>query len=100
MKTCTQAIATSGKIHRLDFDHRIMEGIEVAPSDPRYGPLSIITFDIKPTGNQVAYIKHIVTAANYPGIVEKKLIIGKVIYFNYDPAMTPGIWQNTLEYMR
>ena len=98
--TCTQPIATTGKIYRLKFDHQIMEGIEVAPADPRYGPLSLITFDVKPVGEQVAYIKHIATASNYPGIVEKKLIIGKVIYFNYDPSITPGIWQNTLEYLR
>jgi len=100
MPTCTQPIATTGKVHRMDFDHKIMEGIEVAPADPRYGPLSMITFDVKPTGSQVAYIKHIATASNFPAIVEKRLIIGKVVYFNYDPAMTPGIWQNTLEYLR
>ena len=98
--TCKQPIATIGKIYRLDFDSKIMEGIEVAPADPRYGPLSILTFDVKPTGQQVAYIKHIATASNYPAIVEQKLLIGKSIYFNYDPAMTPGIWQNTLEYLR
>jgi len=99
MPTCTQPIATTGKVHRMDFDHKIMEGIEVAPADPRYGPLSMITFDVKPTGSQVAYIKHIATASNFPAIVEKKFVIGKVVYFNYDPAMTPGIWQNTLEYL-
>jgi len=98
--TCKQPIATIGKIYRLDFDSKIMEGIEVAPADPRYGPLSILTFDVKPTGQQVAYIKHIATASNYPAIVEQKLLVGKSIYFNYDPAMTPGIWQNTLEYLR
>ncbi len=98
--TCKQPIATTGKIYRLDFDNKMMEGIEVAPADPRYGPLNILTFDVKPNGNQVAYIKHIATASNYPGIVEKNLLIGKSIYFNYDPAITPGIWQNTLEYLR
>ena len=98
--TCKEPIATQGKLHRIDFDHKIMEGIEVAPADPRYGPLSLITFKVKPTGSLVAQIKHVSTAANYPGIVEKKLLIGKVIYFNYDPATTPGIWQNTLEYLR
>ena len=98
--TCKEPIAVSGKIHRIDFDHKIMEGIEVAPADPRYGPLSLITFKVKPTGNLVAQIKHVTVASNFPGIVEKKLLIGKVIYFNYDPSVTPGIWQNTLEYLR
>ena len=100
MPTCKQPIAITGKISRLKFDHRIMEGIEVAPADPAYGPLSLITFDVKPTGDQIAYIKHIATAVNYPGILEKKLLVGKVLYFNYDPAITPGIWSNTLEYLR
>ncbi len=98
--TCTQPIATTGKIHRMDSDHAIMKGIEIAPADPRYDPLSMITFDVNPTGEQVAYIKHVATASNFPAIVEKKFLVGKVIYFNYDPAMTPGIWQNTLEYLR
>ena len=77
-----------------------MEGIEVAPADPRYPPLSMITFKVKPTGNLVAQSKREGIAENFPGIVEQRLLIGKVIYFNYDPAMTPGIWQNTLEYLR
>ncbi len=98
--SCKQPIATMARIHMIDFDHKIMEGIEVAPADPRYGPLSIITFNVRPTGNHIAQIKHIATASNYPGIVEKRLLIGKAIYFNYDPAITPGIWQNTLEYLR
>jgi len=98
--TCVQPIVLTGKVHRVDYDSKIMEGIEVAPADPAYGPLTILTFDVKATGNIVAYIKNIATAAYYPGIVEKRLLIGKVIYFNYDPAMTPGIWSNTLEYLR
>jgi hypothetical protein len=98
--TCVQPIVLTGKVHRVDYDSKIMEGIEVAPADPAYGPLTIITFDVKPTGNIIAYIKNIATASYYPGIVEKRLLIGKVIYFNYDPAMTPGIWSNTLEYLR
>ena len=92
-------IAITGRIYREDFDSRIMRE-EVAPADPRYPPLSIITFDVKPTGNQVAYIKNIVYPNYYPAIVEKRLILGKSIYFNYDPALTPTIWENTLEYIR
>ncbi len=98
--TCTQPIAVTGRIHRIDFDHKIMEGIEIAPASAAYPPLSMITFKIKPAGNLVAQIKREGIADNYPGIVENRLLIGKVIYFNYDPAMTPGIWQNTLEYLR
>ncbi|MAG22436.1 MAG: hypothetical protein CL943_04005 [Candidatus Diapherotrites archaeon] len=98
--TCKQPIHTVGRVYRNDFDHRIMQGIEVAPADPSYPPLTLFTFDVKPTGNQVAYIKNEVTQSYYPAIVEKRLIMGKSLYFNYDPALTPGIWQNTLEYLR
>jgi len=98
--TCTQPIVVTGKVYREDLDHKIMEGIEVAPASPSYGPLTMVTFNVKPTDNQVAFIKNIATPSYYPAIVEKRLIIGKSIYFNYDPAMTPGIWQNTLEYLR
>jgi len=97
--TCVQPIALTARIQRIDFDHPVMEGIEIAPSaiNP---PLSMYTFKVKPVGSLIGQIKREGIADNYPGIVEKKLLIGKVIYFNYDPAMTPGIWQNTLEYLR
>jgi len=98
--TCTQPIYTVGRVWREDFDHRVMQGIEVAPADPRYEPLSVTTFDVTPTGNQLAYFKNVQTPSYFPAIVEKKLIIGKSIYFNYNPAFTPGIWRNTLEYLR
>ncbi|MBN1941432.1 MAG: hypothetical protein JW772_04595 [Candidatus Diapherotrites archaeon] len=100
MPTCTMPIAITGRVHREDFDHKIMEGIEVAPAHPGYTPLSMITFDVKPTGNQVAYLKNEITPSYYPAIVEKRLIVGKCLYFNYDPALTPGVWENTLEYLR
>ena len=98
--SCTKPIHMVGRIFREDFDNEIMRGIEVAPADPRYPPIDLLTFDVKPTGKQVAYIKNAREPSYYPGIVEKRLIVGKSIYFNYDPAFTPGIWQNTLEYLR
>jgi len=100
VKTCKQPIVGPARIHRIDFDHKIMEGIEIAPADPSYGPLTVETFNVKATGHLIAQIKPIGDVKNFPGIVEKKLLVGKVLYFNYDPAMTPGIWQNTLEYLR
>ena len=98
--SCKQAIAITGRIFRQDYDHRIMEGIEVAPSDPRLPPLSIFSFNVKPVGNELAYIKNEVGQQYLPAIVERRGFIGKSIYFNYDPALTPGVWVNTLEYLR
>ncbi len=98
--TCTQQIAVVARIWREDFDHPIMEGIEVAPAHPADPPYSLVTFNVKPNGNQIAFIKDARTTSYYPAIVENRLIIGKSLYFNYDPALTPGIWENTLEYLR
>ncbi len=100
--TCAQPIVATGKVYREDLDSKIMEGIEVAPAHPAYGNLTLVTFPVKVNGTEVAFIKSVapVTPSYFPGIIEKKLLVGKVIYFNYDPAMTPGIWDNTLEYLR
>lgn len=100
LPTCTDQQPMTARLFRGDFDHRIMEGIEVAPADPRYPPLQLYTFKVKPLGNEVAYLKSVAYPTYFPGIVEKNLIVGKSIYFNYDPALTPGVWQNTMEYLR
>jgi len=98
--TCTQPIVVTGKVYREAANHKIMEGVEVAPASPSYGPLTMVTFNVKPVGDKIAFIEGVTATPYYPAIVEKKMVIGKLIYFNYDPAMTPGIWQNTLEYLR
>ncbi len=97
--TCTKPVHVRGRIYRQDWKHKIMEGIEVAPIDPD-GVYFLETFNIAPTGNQVAFIKSVDTPAYYPGVVEKTWFgIGKVIYFNYDPGATEGILDNTLRYL-
>ncbi len=98
--SCTRPVHVTGKIYRLDWKHRIMEGIEIAPAEPDMA-LFLQTFNVTPTGNQIAYIQNMTNNAYYPGIVEKTWFgIGKVIYFNYDPGKTKGIFENTLEYLR
>ncbi|MBU0635650.1 hypothetical protein KKE06_01360 [Candidatus Micrarchaeota archaeon] len=97
--TCTKPIRITGKIFRQDFKHQIMEGIEVAHADPD-GVYFLETFNVVPVGNQVAYIQNMTTPAYYPGVVEKTWFgIGKVIYFNYDPGATKGVFENTLRYL-
>ncbi|MFA4856152.1 MAG: hypothetical protein WC634_06250, partial [archaeon] len=98
--SCKQPVMVTGRIKRLDPESKIMQGIETAPADPAYGPLNMIAFDVKPVGQQIAYIDSTTGRQNCIAIVEKTLLVGKSIYFSYDPAMTPGIWQNTLEYLR
>ncbi len=97
--SCTQPLNIRGQIVRADFSHPIMKGIEFAPSLPGEEPYAITTFKISETGKEIAYIKNMVTPAYYPGIVEKNLVLGKSIYFNYDPGLTPAIFEKTLEYL-
>ena len=97
--TCTRPIHVTAKIFQQDFKHKIMEGIEVAPADPD-AVLFLETFNVTPIGNQVAYIQNVTTPAWYPAVVEKTWFgIGKVIYFNYDPGATKGVFENTLKYL-
>ncbi len=98
--SCQKAVFTSGRIKRVDLSHKIMSGIEIAPLNPTMPPYSLKNFDVKETGEVVAIIEEEGASKTFPAIVEKKKLLGKVIYFNYDPAITPGIWQNTLEYLR
>ena len=98
--SCQKAIFTSGRIKRVDLSHKIMEGIEAAPLNPTMPPYDLKNFDVKETGDVIAIIEEEGSSKTFTAIVEKKKLLGKVIYFNYDPAITPGIWQNTLEYLR
>ena len=98
--TCVQPIWVTGELIRIDFEHPIMEGIEKVPALPGDPPLSVEVFDVAVKGNEIAYIKDLYSTKYYPGIVEKNLILGKVIYFNYDPGKTPGILQKTIRYLR
>ena len=101
MPTClpNQAITIVGRIWRQDFDHKIMEGIEVAPAEPE-AAIFLTVFDVAPVGNEIAYVQTIPEGKFYPAIVEKPLIIGKSIYFNYDPGRTRGIFEKTLKYLK
>ncbi|MFH1544587.1 MAG: hypothetical protein ABIE23_00635 [archaeon] len=100
--SCTNRIHLAGYIERDDYKHPIMQGIERAPAEG-YAPYYLETFQVVVTESrgQVAYILNADrTGEWYPGIVEKKLVIGKSIYFGYDPGKTRGILENTLKYLK
>ncbi|MFH1587226.1 MAG: hypothetical protein ABID38_05180 [Candidatus Diapherotrites archaeon] len=94
-------IFVRARIYRLDEDHPIMEGIEQAPADP-YSNLYLDTFDVGYGNNykEVAYMEDGPTKKTYPAIVERTSLLGKSIYFNYNPGKTRGILENTLEYLK
>jgi len=97
--SCTQLIRVLGVLKRDKFDHPIMKYIEQAPPQGE-GQVLFETFPVEITGDQLAYIERSGQTGDwYPGIVEKKLYIGKSIYFNYDPGKTPGIFERTIKYL-
>ncbi|VVC00265.1 Uncharacterised protein [uncultured archaeon] len=98
--TCTQPMLVNGKLYRVDERHRIMQGIDMFPADP-YMNATFRVLDVTVNGRELAYIQSDGTdKKQYPAIVEKNLVIGKVIYFNYNPGITRGIFESTLDYLK
>jgi hypothetical protein len=77
-----------------------MNGIEVVPILPGQSQRFDALADISVQGKEVAYIVADGTNKPYAGIVESNTVLGKSLFFNYDPGTTPGILQNTLRYLK
>ena len=96
---CTDKIFIRGKMYREDEENKIMRGFEEVPPEPNsYKDFEVL--NISYTGNEIAYIKGGQYQKPFPGIVEKKLVFGKSIYFNYDPGTTPGVLMATIDYLK
>lgn len=98
--SCEVSISITAELERADFDHKIMMGIEKFPATDYQGYLYVEIFPVAVKGNEIATIKDVQSTKYYAGIVEKTLLFGKSIYFNYNPGLTPGIFRNTLKYLR
>lgn len=103
--SCLQPIRVNGTIYTLDYEHPIVEGIERVPAVPFEGPIPFEVYDVAVHGNEIAYIQEgtdldVYRAKWYTGIVERRHLLGKVIYFNYDPGLTRAILQNTIKYLK
>lgn len=97
---CMNRISVMGKIYREDEEHPIMSGIPVAPADPAVNEYFTV-LDVGTDGKEIAYIEDLgPVKKQYPAIVEKKLVIGKSIYFNYNPGTTRGIFESTIRYLK
>ncbi len=99
--SCLNRVYVAGRIYKDDWKHPIMKGIEFAPREG--GAYMLETFPVNLTGKQVAWIEQYPwenQTEQYPGIVEKKLVIGKSLYFGYDPGISKGIFDATLKYLR
>lgn len=99
--TCKRPLGVIGVIWQQDFKHPIMQGIERVPAQAEAGYLALEVFDVGVTGNEIAYIEDARSGKNFPAIVEQaQLGGGKVLYFNYNPGITSGIFQNTIKYLK
>jgi hypothetical protein len=96
---CINRIFVRGQMFRQDEDHPIMKGIPVFPAGPGLAA-TFEVFDVTPLGKEIAYIQDPVTRKTFPAIVEKPTIVGKSLYFNYNPGITRGILESTLRYLR
>lgn len=98
--TCTNKLIVRGKLYREDEDHKMLEGIDMFPSEPMRDAI-FETFDVTSDGKELAYLQSTgIDKKTYPAVVEKRLVIGKSIYFNYNPGITRGIFESTLDYLR
>ncbi len=99
--TCKRPLGVIGVIWQQDYKHPIMQGIERVPAQAEAGYLALEVFDVGVTGNEIAYIEDARSGKNFPAIVEQaQLGGGKVLYFNYNPGVTSGIFQNTIKYLK
>ncbi|MCX8189976.1 MAG: hypothetical protein N3F05_01980 [Candidatus Diapherotrites archaeon] len=103
--SCLQPIKVNGTIYTLDYEHPIVEGIERVPAVPFEGTIPFEVYNVSVLGNEIAYIQEgtdmdVMRANWYPGIVERRHLLGKVVYFNYDPGLTRAILQNTIKYLK
>lgn len=102
--SCKQTLRVNGVIHANRYNsrqgaYRIMYGIERVPALESAGLLSTETYPITVEGTEIAYLVDSRTGTYYPAIVEKPLLLGKVLYFNYDPGLSEAIFINALRYL-
>ncbi|MDO8647765.1 MAG: hypothetical protein Q7R70_05135 [Candidatus Diapherotrites archaeon] len=97
---CTKKVTLNGRIFpgAYGHNHAIMRGITQYPAE-QSKLLRETVLDITNTGNEIAYIEDARTKVQYTAITEAQTLVGKSIYFNYDPGTTPAILETTLDYM-
>jgi len=83
-------------------EHPIMYGIDITPTND-LEPYQLVVSPIQASegAKTIAYFDVENTPQTFPAIIEKKNFpLGSVVYFNYDPGMTPTIFKNTLMYLK
>jgi hypothetical protein len=103
--SCKQQLRINAILHANRYNskqgaYKIMYGIEKVPAIESAGLLSTETYPVTIEGTEIAYLVDARTGTYYPGIVEKPMLLGKVIYFNYDPGLSEAVFINTLQYLK
>jgi hypothetical protein len=98
--SCLSQRELVGTLYTAREDHPIVKGIIQVPAVDTYGPIRTETFNVAADGKEIAYLEDSRTKKTYTGIVEKPLLSGKVIYFNFNPAISKQIVINTIKYLK
>jgi len=103
--TCKNTIRVDGFIlanrsNSKQSGYKITYGIERVPALETAGLIQTETYKVGVVGNEIAYLVDARTGATYPAIIEKPLLLGKVIYFNYNPGKTKTLLINTIKYLK
>ncbi len=103
--SCKNTLRMNGIIYSVRSDsksagYKIMYGIERVPALEAAGLLQTETYDVTATGTEIAYFQDARSGKTVTAIVEKPLLLGKVIYFNYNPGLSEAIFVNTIKYLK
>jgi len=103
--TCKQTLHINAVLYADRSDsktgaYKIMYGIPRVPALEAYGLLPTETYDVHVTGTEIAYLEDAASGMTYPAIVESPRMIGKVLYFNYNPGLSEAIFVNAIKYMK
>ena len=103
--SCKNQLNMNGIIYATRSDsknagYKIMYGIDRVPALEAAGLIQTVTFDVSPTGTEIAYLQDARSGKVVPAIVEQPLLLGKVIYFNYNPGLSEAIFVNTIKYLK
>ena len=96
--SCKSPLHATGVIRAVDEEHPIVYGISQVPALESAGLLQTETYDVGVNGREIAYFED-ARGHTYPAIVEKPRLLGKVIYFGYNPGLSNAIFINTIKYL-
>ncbi|HOZ35438.1 MAG TPA: hypothetical protein PLK55_00430 [archaeon] len=97
--SCLSQRDLQGTLYVVKEDHPIVKGITQVPAVETSGTIRTQTFDVSIDGTEIAYLEDSRTNKTYTGIVEEPLLMGKVIYFNFNPAISKAIVIKTIQYL-